>query len=282
MNDETRELDIDRVRELAKLRAVLSVPGMQDVEVRSDIPCRTHGGANLSLDVYLPSGSSRASPAVIFVAGYGDQGLSHLVGLRLKDWGCYVSWGQLVAASGLVGITYSCSDPLADATEVLSFVRQNAADLGVDPARIGIWATSGNGPTALSLLTNGPSGLRFAVLSNAFLLDLDGDSTVADQAAQFGFAAPNSGKAVGDVDPDVPLFLVRSGRDEVPGLNQTMDRFIERAIAANLPVRLVNLPDAPHSFDTLHDTEQSRDAIREIVAFMRVSSDLQGAPVNET
>ena len=180
MNDETRELDIDRVRELAKLRAVLSVPGMQDVEVRSDIPCQTHGGANLSLDVYLPSGSSRASPAVIFVAGYGDQGLSHLVGLRLKEWGCYVSWGQLVAASGLVGITYSCSDPLADATEVLSFVRQNAADLGVDPARIGIWATSGNGPTALSLLTNGPSGLRFAVLSNAYLLDLDGVDPVDD------------------------------------------------------------------------------------------------------
>ncbi|MGW8370235.1 MAG: alpha/beta hydrolase, partial [Gammaproteobacteria bacterium] len=205
-------------------------------------------------------------------AGYSDKGVMDLIGLRLKQWGAYVSWGQLVAASGMVGITYSCSDPLLNAQEVLQFVRANHERFNIDPERIGIWATSGNGPTALSLLTNGPSGLRFAVLSNTYMLDLEGDTTVADMAGQFGFAVPSAGKSVRDLDSDVPLFVVRSGKDEVPGLNGTIDRFIDGAIALNLPIRFVNLPDAPHSFDTLHDTEQSRATIRQIVAFMRASS----------
>lgn len=275
MNDDTPQLDSERLRELAKLRVVLTVPGMQDIRVQRDIPYKPCSDGNLGIDVYQPARPGDALPAVIFVVGYSDKGALDLFGFRLKEWGCYVSWGQLVAASGLVGINCSSFTPATDAKDALNFVREHAADLRVDPDRIGICAFSGNGPTALSLLMAPATRLRFAVMCNTYMLDLDGDTTVADMAAKFGFAAPNSGKFVCDLDQNVPMFLVRSGRDEVPGLNQSLDRFAEQALESNLLLRLVNLPHAPHGFDTLHDTEESRTTIQEILTFMRANSETQ-------
>jgi hypothetical protein len=274
MTDDMQQVDLQKLRELVERRVVLSVRGMQDVQVRRDIAYKSTTDEVSAIDVYCPPSSDSAMPAVVFVTGYRDKDGLDLIGLRLKEWGGYVSWGQLVAASGLVGITYSCSEPSVDAKEVQNFVRDHSAEFGIDPERIGIWAASGNGPTALSMLMGGSTGLRFAVLSNTYMLDLDGDTMVSDMAAQFGFSAPNVGKSVRDLDPQVPLFLVRSGKDEVPGLNQTIDRFARRAIEANLPIQLVNLPDAPHSYDTLHDTERSRETIQQIVHFMLASSEV--------
>lgn len=270
-----QQIDTGKLRELAELRVVLSLPGMQDVQVRRDVPYESASDDESAIDVYLPPISNGRLPAVIFVAGYSDKVGRDLVGLRLKEWGAYVSWGQLVAVSGLVGITYSCSDPPLNAKEVLNFAREHSHDFDIDPARIGIWAASGNGPTALSLLLDENADLSFAAMLNTYMLDLDGDTTVADMATQFGFAAPNSGKSVEDLDPEVPLFVVRSGNDEVPGLNRTIDRFVNHAVRKNLPIQCVNLPDAPHSFDTLYDTMESRNAIRQIVDFMLVNSEAE-------
>jgi len=54
----------------------------------------------------------------------------------------------------------------------------------------------------------------------------------------------------------LPLFIARAGRDE-PGLNETLDRFIAHALAANLPITLAN-----------HET--SREIIRQILGFLRL------------
>ena len=272
MNDDTRRIDADKLLELTRLQVLLTVPGMTDVRVRHDIPYGSDRAEELGIDLYLPDGASGPLPAVVFVTGYKDQGARDLIGLRLKEWGPYVSWARLVAASGLASITYACAEPPENAMEVLRFIRENAGELHVDPDRVGIWTTSGNGPTALSLLMDRPTYLRFAVFSNTYMLDLDGDTTVADMALQFGFSAPNAGKSVADIDPDVSIFVVRSGRDEIPRLNPNLDRFIAHAVDSNLQLRFVNLPDAPHSFDLLHDTEETRRTIRQIVEFMQAST----------
>ena len=269
MNDNSRQVDTERLRELAKLRVVLEIPGMQQVQVRRDVTYRTQRGDGLGMDVYYPPNADTRLPAVIFIAGYSDIGAMALVGFKLKDMGCYVSWAQLVGASGLVGITYSSATPPEDAQAVLRFVRENAAELNVDPTRIGIWAASGNGPTALSLLMSADARLRCAVMCNTYMLDLEGDSTVSEMSENFRFAAPNDGKTVADLDAGTPMFVVRSGLDEVPGLNGTLDRFVTSAVELNRPLTLVNLPEAPHSFDTLHDTDESRLVVTQILAFMR-------------
>ncbi len=68
---------------------------------------------------------------------------------------------------------------------------------------------------------------------------------------------------------DVPLFVARAGRDEMPHLNDTIDRFLARALAINLPVTLVNHRTGPHAFDIVDDSDASRAVIQQIVAFMQ-------------
>jgi hypothetical protein len=67
---------------------------------------------------------------------------------------------------------------------------------------------------------------------------------------------------------DVPLFLARAGRDEIPHLNDALDRFLAHAVARNLPVSFVNHPEGPHAFDLVHDSEMSREVVRWAVAFL--------------
>ena len=67
------------------------------------------------------------------------------------------SWGQLAAASGMVGVTYTNSEPATDLLALLEHVRQNAATLGVDENRIGLSASSGHVPLALFALMRGGS-----------------------------------------------------------------------------------------------------------------------------
>jgi acetyl esterase/lipase len=157
----------------------------------------------------------------------------------------------------MVGITYSSADPPTDAKTLLQFVRAHAAELGVDPERIGIFAASGNGPTALSLLMGADTGVRFAVMCNTYMLDVAGTDTIAEMSAQLGFAAPNVGKSVSDLDSNVPIFVVRSGEDQVPGLNDSIERFIASAIESNRRIRFINLPSA-HTVSTRFMTQTNR------------------------
>jgi acetyl esterase/lipase len=115
-----------------------------------------------------------------------------------------------------------------------------------------------------------PSGcLKCAVLFYPLMLDPDGATHVADAATMFGFVNPSAGKTVSDLPPELPLLLVRAGQDEMPHLNETLDRFLAHAVAGNLPVTFVNHPAAPHFFDALHDSEATRIIIRQALAFLR-------------
>ena len=55
----------------------------------------------------------------------------------------------------------------------------------------------------------------------------------------------------------------------MPHLNDTIDRFLARALALNLPVTAMNHPTGPHAFDIADNTDASRAVIRQIVDFMR-------------
>ncbi|HEX6901880.1 MAG TPA: alpha/beta hydrolase [Thermoanaerobaculia bacterium] len=254
-------------------RVIYQIPGMEAVTVRRDVKYRATDAGSLTLDVYYPpdtKGDAR-TPAVIFVVGYSDLGAQRIMGCRFKEMEGFISWAQLTAASGMVAITYSTgADPAEDARALLRYVRQNAAALGIDETRIGIWACSGHVPNALAVLMDEESkDLKCAALCYGLTLDLDGFTGVADAAATLRFVTPAAGKSVDDLPKDVPLFIMRSGRDEFPHLNETMDRFLARAVGANLPVTFVNQPGAPHAFDLLDDSETSRETIRRILGFLR-------------
>jgi dienelactone hydrolase len=251
---------------------VYDMPGTDRVIVRRDVAFQGAGGSALVLDLYSPPDATpdvRAA-AVIIVAGYRDAGFLERLGCRFKEMQSSVSWGRLIAASGMAAITYTNADPAADLHAVLDHLRQNAASLGIDEHRLGLWSSSGNSPVALSaLMREGRASPKCAVICYGFTLDLDGAIGVADAARQFGFANPGAGKSIDDVPKETPLFLARAGQDQFPGVNESLDRFLAAAVARNLPVTFVNHPSGPHAFDLFQDSEASRRIVRQVLAFLR-------------
>jgi hypothetical protein len=244
------------------------MPGMQSVTVRRAVEYRAAEGAALTLDLYAPPAAKGAArPAVVLVVGYPDPGFEAMLGCKWKEMESSVGWAHLLGASGIVAITYTNRDPAADLDALLEHVRRNGESLGIDPARIGLWASSGNVPLALSLLMQRRASC--AALLYGFTLDLEGSTVIADAARTFGFANPTAGKSVEDLPRDVPLFVARAGRDETPGLNVSLDRFLGHALAANLPIAFANHPEGPHAFELWHDSETTREVVRQILAFLR-------------
>ncbi len=258
--------------EMAEQSVKFEVRGAESVIVRRDVVWRTTPAATLTLDLYHPTDfvEGTAIPTVILVAGYPDPGFEKYVGRKFKETGSSRSWGRLLAASGLAVVAYTNTDPEADLRELLRFLRENGPAYGVDPARMGLWASSGNVPLALgALMEDGRKSLKCAALCYGYTLDLDGATDVAEAAAMFKFANPNAGKTVADLPVDLPLLLVRAGIDAMPGLNDALDRFLLAALKHNLPVSLVNQAVGQHAFDILQDGPDARDAIRRVLAFLR-------------
>ena len=98
----------------------------------------------------------------------------------------------------------------------------------------GAVAVSAHVPVALSTLMRQPQKFGAAVLSNGYTLDLEG-TAVADAFRNLGLVSACEGRSMEDLPPDVPLFIARSGQDEVPGLNQALDRFVAAASGASGP-----------------------------------------------
>jgi hypothetical protein len=239
------------------LKTVLyDLPGTADVTVVEDVVYRTEPNGPLVLDLYYPPGAATL-PAVVIAAGFPDPGFERVVGCRFKDMGSSVSWARLIAASGMIAVTYTNRSPLSDLESVLAYLQSNADSLRIDADHIALWASSGNGPTALSAMS---SSVTCAVLCYPYTLD------VPAAAAKVGFATTT--RSLDDL-PSVPLFLARAGRDEMPQLNESLDRFIAGALARNLPLTVVNQPDAPHAFDLYVDSAETRRVIRQILEFLR-------------
>jgi hypothetical protein len=246
---------------------VYTIADAERVRVRQEIAF----GDGLVLDLYHPPdiADDVRVPAVIIVAGYPDPGFQRRVGCRFKDMASSRSWSRLIAASGMAAITYTNIEPVRDLERLFDHIRDSdiASELAIDEHRLGLWASSGNVPLALSSMMN--SELRCAALCYGYMLDLDGSTTVDDIARTFGFAAPNAGRTMDDLRADAPLFLARAGQDQMPGLNETLDRFVLEALRRNLPITLANHANGPHAFDLFDDSDASRAVVRQILLFLR-------------
>ena len=67
-----------------------------------------------------------------------------------------------------------------------------------------------------------------------------------------------------------PMFLARAGRDEVPTMLDSIDRFVAKALSANVALTLMNHPQGVHSFDNQNDDDRSREIIRAAIEFIKV------------
>jgi hypothetical protein len=244
-----------RVDDVFRKTVVLKLPGTDDIQVVSARPYADGG----TFDLYVANAPAPA-PTVVFIYGFPEARF----GQGLRQMGAYTSWGRLLAASGMNAVAYSYRKPVADLSALLLHLRRNATELGVDTSRMGLWAASGNVPTALHrLMIDKPGTFRAAALLYGYMLD------VPAAAEQFGLGVPARGRPIDDLPRDVPLLVVRAGKDTTPGLNASLDAFVSAALVHDLPLSLVNLPGARHSFDLFEDSNASRDAIRTALAFLR-------------
>ena len=224
--------------EVATRRVLYEIPGMQSIQPR-ELTFSGADGEPLAGRIYSPSSTGRAPHAVLIVEGYPDPGFVKHVGCRFMDMEWSISLAQLIAASGMAAITYANRQPAADAVAIIDHAIANAPRLGIDASRIALWATSGHGPVAISVLNRASC----AVLSNPMT---EGVTLAAN----------------------VPLFLIRSGKDETSGLNAALDRFIALALSQNQPMTVVNHAEAPHSFELYHDSSTTRQIIRQALRFL--------------
>ena len=258
------------MKDIVRKRVLHPIEGMEAVDVRRGLACPGGDGEPLVLHLYRSSASAAARlPAVVLVPGYPGKGMRRVLGCGFTEMGSTISWAELIAASGMAAITYDNRQPAADLTAVLAWLRASADTLSIDPGRIGLWASSGNVPVALAALMDQGKALRCAAFCYGYMLDLDGSTAVAHASRQFGFVNAAAGRSPSDLPRELPVFLARAGRDEMPGLNEGIDRFVARALAGNLPVTVTNHAEGPHAFDLFDDSAATRETVELVLAFLR-------------
>jgi acetyl esterase/lipase len=256
--------------ELMRMRVVFSVPGMDAINVRRNVAYKTADGEPLSMDLYSPPGSTQPAPVVILVHG------GPVPMLGAKNMGVFVSYGELLAASGFVAVAFNhrflgmsrLPDAAADLADAIMHIRTNAASFAVDPGRLAMWVFSGAGPLVAAPLRERPAWLR-AIVAYFSVLDLQQPPPGAERdiSAELGrdFSAI---RGLGDAHTAPPILVARAGLDN-PWLNGTIDRFVQTATSAGATLDLLNHPEGRHAFDILDDDQRSKQIIRNTLHFLR-------------
>lgn len=254
-------------------RLVYQIPGMDEVKVQHDITYTNVEGTELKLDVYTPPNLSANIhlPGVVFIHG----GPVPVDGPLPTHWGQYRSWGELIAASGLVGVTlchryhnYTCLEQAnSDITTALNYIRKHAEEFNLDPDHLGVWACSGGGPFLGPIFQNQPKFVR-CIISYYAILDLRPFKGISQVVT--GELIDKFSPVVQLGSTEVPMFIVRAGLDRSE-LNQTIDLFIQKALSLNAPFDFVNHARGHHAFDILDNDARSREIIIRTIEFIKAN-----------
>lgn len=215
--------------EVATRRVLYEIPGTQSVRVEKS----TFPGANgapLPLETY-ESINSIGDCVVAIVGAFPDDAFEKHVGCTFKEMEWTICMARLLAVSGMTAVTHSNREGEADALALMKY-------LAARYRKVGLWSTSANGPVAIVAASHATCG----VLNNPMTKDFW---------------------------TDTPLFIVRAGKDDTPGLNLALDAYTARAIAENKPITLVNYPAAPHSYELSVDGPETRRILQQGLDFLR-------------
>lgn len=244
------------------------IAGMDQVRRVADLPYRSltgtadtvKYGAELRYDVFLPRQSPAGSGAgVIFVHG----GLvDDTVRASPKDdLPAYQEWGRLVAAAGMVAITFSHRLTTADNLDVaaqdvellLRTIRARATEWSLDPDRMCVAVYSAGGPLVSLFLQS--DRVRCTVMFYPFL-DVEHAAAISpfrpahtpDRLEELRAHSPREILLrMGGAVP--PMFIAKAGRDVIPGINASIDRFVQAALWVNAPLDLYVHRTGAHGFD---------------------------------
>jgi acetyl esterase/lipase len=236
--------------------------------VERDIVYTAAGAIPQKMDIYYPRAATKAAPALLYVHGGGWTGGNKGAGNGTVDTQELVSRGYLVAAIDYrLAPQYLFPAQIEDVKCAVRFLRENAALLGIDPARIGAWGGSAGahlvallGTAGLEAGMEGTGGYAGQSSRVQAVVDLFGpaDLTVFFGPAGkllevFGTTDPRSEAArraspVSWITPDDPPFLIIHGdQDATVPLSQSRILY-DRLQAAGVPATLVVVKNGGHSF----------------------------------
>jgi dienelactone hydrolase len=266
------ELKGQPLPEPLKLRPVLSIPGMEEVQVRRSLVYTRSGTREYRMDLYLPDGAPRSTrPVVVLAHGTLHPALTPYV----RDLNAFSGQARWLAAQGFaVALPELGSPATGPAPEqwhaglanvqgrveaALAFLRKEAANHRLDTSRVCLMAFSGGGLWGLSpVLKKQPAEGLKCVAAWYPMFDAPG--------APPG-TLPRDALRTVDAKKLPPLLVVRAGRD-MPPLNAALDAFVQDARGRGAPLTLVELPEAHHGFELTDDVEASREAMRQTARFL--------------
>lgn len=253
---------------------VYRVAGMDKVKVIENLKYAKSNDPNILMDVYQPPNLAKNEkrPAVIFIHYAAKPEYTP------KDWGIFTSWGRVIAASGIIGVNFtnrleypekSLENAARDVTDAIQYVRVNADKLNVDKDRVCLFAFSAGG-SMLSLGMRGDTPfIKCLVGFYAFMDVRQSDYKKNETPDALKTFSPTT-YLEKDAGKLPPMFVARAGRDEVPGVNDSIDRFINAAISKNVALNFANHPNGVHGFDNQIDDERSREIIRAAIEFIKI------------
>jgi len=273
---------------LPQKRVVYTLPEMKQAKVHKDITYKTVEDLDLKLDIYYPAGHTKPTrlPAVVLI--HGDAPQRYLK--DIKDSGQYVSWGQLIAASGLIAIVanhrsteelYNVAGAANDVDDILSYIRDHAKKLHINGDTLCIWTASAGGPFGLRAgLFESPPFVNCIVCYYGFTeLKAYYDGLYSGPEEEFTQTPPSFSEddfaefsaiehlihRTGDIPP---IFIARAGLD-YPILNQALDNFIGTALTQNVELTVMNHPTGQHAFDIRDDDARTHEIIQATLEFMK-------------
>ena len=252
---------------------VYDLPKMNDVIVKKDIPYQDIAVSTLKMDIYYPPDFDfkRKIPAVIIVLGYPDVAGKKLLGSEFKNYIQLVSWCKIISASGMAGIVYESVFPEKDIIILSNFLKANEDKLKIDINRIGAWTCSAHTPTTISYILNGSDNIfKCAVVYYGFFLTNDFKylPQIDTLSQNMGFKTPRLSEPTG-WRKDVPIMIIRAGKDNVPYINQTLASFYDKALNQDLSITLINYQNGVHGFDAALDNETTRQIIKNTLEFWK-------------
>ncbi len=224
--------------DVTKYGVVWKVPAMARVKVESGL---AFGHGERRFDLYRPPATAGAAgtgavPALVFV---------NVTGAPFQEWQIYRDWARLAAAHGIAGVVYQsdAADGSASLTALFEHLRRHGAELGIDPARLAIWACSANVSLALPWLHAAPR------------------PEIAAAVLYYGNAP------VPELRTDLPLFYVLAGRDS-PAIKEGVRELFAQAVREAAPWTMIEAPTLPHAFDALDEGVESQLLVKQTVAWL--------------
>ena len=239
------------------------------VDVRRDVAVgRRADGSAMTIDLYLPKQhGAKSQPVVLLLHG----GLPDSIPILPNQWQMYQDWGTVLAQSGVAAVMFNhrlgypqrrIDEAMNEIAQVTQWLDKSAAMHRLDTAQITAVAFSAGGLLVPELVRRNERIRRY-VLYYPLLGSDNNPAELADVKPKLRFV---------DVLPilvqrDTPILMFRSGADEVPGLLAMLDPAVSEALKQDARLELVNVPKAPHAFDSLIDDAATRRAIKRTIEF---------------